>query len=59
MSDVVTDKAPHHLGMPGINSPGYAPRQGTPEYEESAKWTKEYWDRLWAGHLKHEAAKSE
>lgn len=42
-----------HLGAMGINSPGYAPRYGTPEWEEAAKWTKEYWDKLWKASEEH------
>lgn len=42
MSTKITSRAPHHLGMPGINSPGYAPREGTPAYEEAQAWQKKY-----------------
>ena len=31
-----------HLGPMGLNSPGYAPRQGTPEYSEAEAWQKKY-----------------
>lgn len=41
-----TIKQAPHLGAMGINSPGYGPRFGTPEFEESVKWTKDYWDKL-------------
>ena len=58
MSESNVSTAPH-LGPMGINSPGYAPRQGTPEHEEATKWTQEYWEKLWAGHLAAKAAQSE
>lgn len=31
-----------HLGPMGINSPGSAPRKGTPAYAEAEAWTKKY-----------------
>lgn len=48
MSDKITKNPPYHVGMPGINSPGYAPRKGTEKYEEAEAWTKDYWARLFA-----------
>ena len=35
-----------HVGPMGINSPGYAPRPGTPAGDAADKWTKEYWNNL-------------
>lgn len=46
MSDHITSKPPFHLGKPGINSPGYAPRKGTKDYEDALNWTKNYWAKL-------------
>jgi hypothetical protein len=35
-----------HLGALGINSPGYAPRKGTPQHAEAEQWTKQYHEWL-------------
>jgi hypothetical protein len=37
-----------HLGSMGINSPGFATRKGTKEYEEAEQWTKDYWAKMFA-----------
>ena len=50
---VKTKREVPHLGAPGYNSPGYGPRFGTPEFDEAAKWTKEYWDKLWKASEEH------
>lgn len=31
-----------HLGPMGLNSPGHAPRKGTPAYAEAEAWQKKY-----------------
>jgi hypothetical protein len=46
MSDKLPLQSPFHLGMPGINSPGYAPRAGTKAKSEADAWMREYWDKM-------------
>lgn len=52
-----TKIAPVHLGPMGLNSPGYAPREGTPAYTEAQLWQKKYDE--WLASTLGKASKSE